>query len=135
MPKKKYEEENSRDDWVRMTLRLPPALHKELLARAGALSMNAVIVQRLANSLLTQDVEGMVKEAIQSKKEAARDLEMSSEIVSDVLAQKEKFWKEGFKEGQKQGLAELKTLIERTVAEVVRTEIRETLGNPSCNKP
>lgn len=121
MPKKKhFPPESARDDWIRMTLRLPPEMHRDIAASAGALSMNAAIVQRLAQSLLTQDIKGMMEAALREKKEATKELELSNEIVSDVLARKEEFWKEGFKEGQKQGLSELKSMIEETVAEAVR---------------
>lgn len=35
------------DDWVRITLRLPPELHEQLKERAGAGSLNAEIVEAL----------------------------------------------------------------------------------------
>jgi hypothetical protein len=39
------------DDWVRITLRLPPELHEMLVGQAGAGSLNAEIVERLIKSV------------------------------------------------------------------------------------
>lgn len=38
------------DDWIRITLRLPPELHQRLSDEAGAKSLNAEIVARLEDS-------------------------------------------------------------------------------------
>ena len=39
------------DDWARITLRIPGALHEQLVAAAGPKSLNAEIVERLQDSI------------------------------------------------------------------------------------
>lgn len=43
------ESDVDRDNWVRLTLRLPPDLHAQIVRDAGALSLNAAIVQKLTD--------------------------------------------------------------------------------------
>lgn len=50
------ENESDRDNWVRLTLRLPPELHAKIVSRAGAMSLNAAIVHFLQNALAHEDV-------------------------------------------------------------------------------
>lgn len=124
VPKKKnFPPESARDDWVRMTLRLPPELHREIAASAGALSMNAAIVQRLIDSFLVKGVQGMMDEANRNQTTALRHFESANDILEQAVARHDEGWNEGFKEGRKQSLDELKKLIEDTVEEAVRKSI------------
>ncbi|PZP07831.1 MAG: hypothetical protein DI607_13525, partial [Sphingomonas hengshuiensis] len=50
------------DDYVRITLRLPPDLHRQLTTLAGAASLNAYIVSLLSQSA---SVEGAVRDSQQ----------------------------------------------------------------------
>lgn len=45
------------DDYVRITLRLPPDLHEALLKHAASKSLNAEIVERLSKSMSEFDHE------------------------------------------------------------------------------
>ena len=49
------------DDWAKITLRLPPDLHRKLAEATGANSLNAEIVQRLDESF-SEDLRGMAIE-------------------------------------------------------------------------
>lgn len=44
------DDEKGRENWHRITLRLPPELHQRIVESAGKLSVNAAIVQRLEQS-------------------------------------------------------------------------------------
>lgn len=50
------------DDWVRTQVRMPPELHVELSRAAGAKSLNAEIVERLAASVGLGEPRGPVSE-------------------------------------------------------------------------
>ena len=42
------------DDYIRITLRMPPTLHRALALAAGEKSLNAEIIERLADSIYSQ---------------------------------------------------------------------------------
>lgn len=44
------------DDFIRLTLRLPPALHEMLVEAAGPRSLNAEIIDRLESSILDEQL-------------------------------------------------------------------------------
>ena len=99
------------------TLRLDVDLHKKLLERAGRLSLNTYMLQ-----LLEEAMEGAerLKAAEQEAAELSRKNEMLQQALTLTNEAKEVLWDRAYKEGQKQGLTEFKTLIEQTVMEAVR---------------
>ena len=44
--------EKDRDNWIRLTLRLPPDVHAKVVKEAGLVSLNTAIVQLLEAALL-----------------------------------------------------------------------------------
>lgn len=61
------------DDWVRITLRIPPNLHYDLLQAAGANSLNAEIVTRLEATFKLSDLAHAVG-GIENIESAARHM-------------------------------------------------------------
>ena len=121
VPKKKhFPPESARDDWIRMTLRLPPDLHRDIAASAGALSMNAAIVQRLAQSFASEHIGKLMEDTLREKREAIDEVNLASGVLKRAIDQRDKFWNEGFEEGRKQGLEDIKSLIEDTVRDAVQ---------------
>jgi len=53
----KFAKAAKQDDFVRITLRLPPDLHEVLVKSAGASSLNAEIVSRIEQSFSSQSLE------------------------------------------------------------------------------
>jgi len=70
------------DDFVRITLRLPPDLHKQLIEAAGASSLNAEIVARLERSFFADSYPG-TKEFDQEVKE--RVLLAAHQLFGEIL--------------------------------------------------
>lgn len=63
-------DKEDRDNWVRLTLRLPPDLHEEIASRAEA-SLNTTIIKLLEDGL--------------SLEEKRLDLENKIEAVDDII--------------------------------------------------
>lgn len=81
------------DDYVRITLRLPPALHQALSEQAGAKSMNAYIVEILdeyvqidRSRTLSYEAKGYVESGMAESLEA-RIYEATREAIKNVLEQ------------------------------------------------
>lgn len=85
------EDENYRDNWHRITLRIPTALHKKIVETAGTLSVNASIVKRLEDSFgdNAEVREELRKEIIKevSIQVAEQLVEFRKEVAKELLSQ------------------------------------------------
>jgi hypothetical protein len=93
------------DEFVRITLRLPPDLHEKLAAAAGSRSMNAEIVARIQHSFaenerVTQyeqrlleseaNLIGIVKDLIASRKKLESQTNQLASLAEAYLARADK---------------------------------------------
>lgn len=83
------ENEKDRDNWVRLTLRLPPDLHELITENAGPLSLNAAIIKLLEDALnmeseLRSKIEA-VDDIIEQHEEAARATNDLIEQIGDIV--------------------------------------------------
>jgi hypothetical protein len=83
------DENADRDNWVRLTLRLPRRLHAELTKQADVLSLNALIVQKLEQGeenlkMLKTFSEGvsLARRGIEQERRAAAIQEKSASTES-----------------------------------------------------
>ena len=90
------DDEKSRDNWVRITLRLPPELHKQLLDNLGNLSLNTSIIQRLEWSFGNKPGQIYSYDDLRQSllEELRADIEQEMrEMLADFQAES---WKEDF---------------------------------------
>lgn len=113
----KGEDDADRDNWFRITLRIPPSLHSDLVTMAGDASLNATIIHRLETSIVNEGITNMLRQA------AA----MSQRRAEEAEEKLERSRRESFEEGRTQGLEEIRSLIEQTVTEAVRKALEGKL--------
>lgn len=86
------------DDYIRISLRMPPDLHQKLTERAGPLSLNAFIVTRLTEALkadefldyvLTEDAEHHSLFDAQDNMLKNRLISEIANIVTKIFSEKE----------------------------------------------
>lgn len=138
MPKRKYEGENNRDDWSRITLRLPPQMHKDLLDQAGALSLNATIVQRLEASLRNDEeaklAESLLQQATKEREEASKEVQELNTLhreLRSAIAETDKLLairNKSIQEVRDDLIGNIGELIRQSVSEAIRDTLRAELS-------
>lgn len=73
-------EGNERENWVRLTLRLPPELHAalETLSREESISLNGAIVRLLQAALNIEDLKASTYSAIDRLTQVRQEVEEKS---------------------------------------------------------
>jgi len=118
-------QDESRENWTRITLRIPPKLHGELLRHAGVLSLNASIVQRLEKSLTSEaEVAEVLNQARQLRDAARAELHAASDRRMESLKNYEIEAHRGAIASQHVALEEVKKIVEDTVREVITNALR-----------
>lgn len=84
-----HNDEESKEKWTRITLRLPSHLHKMLTESAGPMSLNAAIVQRLNDTFGHTDRLPNYEEM---RKAILKDLRQEMREMLDDIRRKE--WEE-----------------------------------------
>lgn len=116
------ESEKDRDNWVRLTLRLPPELHSQILSRAGVMSLNGAIVHFLQVALKLDEAKANAETLLG---EAGK---MHEEIDKKL---------EDYKNRRERGDAIVKDMIEQLsahIGKVVKSSVREEVAAILENK-
>lgn len=112
------ESESDRDSWVRLTLRLPPELHAQIeaVSRAGAMSLNAAIVQLLQGALNMQHIASHANSTLDEVQKIREELDEKIAAMSQGKDRSEQI---------------IKSMVDALVAnvgEIVRSSVREEIG-------
>lgn len=113
------ESETDRDSWVRLTLRLPPDLHAQVVAKAGPVSLNSAIVQLLTAALNMQDAATQTQALLD---EVQREHEESNRQLQEKI--------EAYEKGRERSEKTMRVLSEKLLShidEVVRVSVREEI--------
>lgn len=121
-------DDNDRDGWVRLTLRLPPNLHAAILKRAGAYSLNSAILQFLQEALLIQDQKEQIRMLLVENEE----LRAEQELMAKMTALSQTIRDTRSKGSQARSDADRFLELADALKTVVRDEIRLAMGK--CKK-
>lgn len=118
---KKNTAESERDAWVRITLRLPPELHSDLVQLAGDSSLNTTIVQRLASSVSDDDLVAIIRHGAKLTREKAdEELKAAKLEVAKAYEMMEQAKRASFEEGKRQGFTDLKDMVQETIRDTIQ---------------
>lgn len=118
------DDEKGRENWHRITLRIPPELHQRLLASVGNLSLNAWLMQLLDDGLYANETLRQAQELLDRamRYKSVADIDIDKKIaVLDELIVKSKETSEEEKRAEK-------ALWLADITDIVRSAVKEELA-------